>query len=186
MTVELKQPLPVDARQEQRTSIFVMATLYADSGSWPVKVRDLSSGGALVEGAVLPLPGSQVRLGRGALNVIGEIMWCRGGRAGLQFEASLSVDDWLPGQRVNAHQQRVDEMVQQVKSSATKKPMSVDLQRTFQSRGVSSAELTQLRLAIDSLAQDLADDSHVIARHAEKLQTLDLVAQALAKLTGER
>ena len=55
-----------DVRREPRTNMFVMATIYADTGSAPVKVRNLSSTGALIEGEVLPPLGATVRLRRAA------------------------------------------------------------------------------------------------------------------------
>lgn len=186
MTDELRQASPVDARQERRTSLFVMATLYANSGSWPVRVRDLSSAGALVEGAILPPEGTSIRLNRGTLSVVGEIIWCRDGRAGLRFDSNLSVADWLPRGRASMAQQRVDEMVQHAKSSITADPPVLAAQQLLQSKKINVGELEQLGAAIDSLALDLAADEHVFARHMAKLQTLDLVSQTLRKLALER
>lgn len=185
MTVALKQPLCTDARHEQRTSLFVMATLHADSGSCPVKVRDLSSAGALIEGAVIPPEGMSVRLVRGALTVLGQIMWSRSGRAGLRFDASVAVTDWLPGGRTSLPQQRVDEIVQQVKSAASFNPELPSTQEVIEPKKVSTTELKQLGDAIESLANDLAADPHVTIRHTEKLQILDVVAQTLRKLAIE-
>lgn len=163
-----------------------MATLYAGSGSSPVKVRDLSSTGALIEGGVIPAPGTNVRLCRGSLNIMGEVVWCRGERAGLRFESSLSVAEWLPGGRALAPQQRVDEIVQQVKASGAIGSHSAGHFATLQSSTVSAAELTQLRVALESLAEDLAADRDIVKRHVPKLQTLDITAQALRKLAAER
>lgn len=182
---ELTKPSHCDARGEPRTSLFVMGTLYTDSGSSPVKVRDLSPGGALIEGGVIPLPGTNVRLCRGSLNITGKIVWCRGGRAGLRFESRLSVAEWLPGGQAIAPQQRVDEVVQQVKASGMP-ALAIGPRPTLQSEKLSAVELTRLRVAIESLADDLATDPDVVKRHMAKLQTLDLVAQALRKLALER
>ena len=170
-------------RREQRKSMFVMATLYAVTGSAPVKVRDMSAAGALVEGAVIPAPGSKVRLSRGSLSVTGSIAWCKGARAGLSFDSTVSPDDWLPT-GTPAPQQRVDELVQHIKSSiAGGLPEASPL--LPQSPFVTAIEVDTVRHAIEDLADDLADDPDVIARHAEKLSTLDLAAQVLKKLAAE-
>lgn len=179
MIVELKERLPVVARHEPRTSLFVMATLYADSGSWPIKVRDMSSVGALIEGAVIPLPGTSVRVARGTLSAKGEIVWCRGLRAGLRFDARLSVSDWLPGGRTKPHQHRVDELLQEVREGLK---AGAPPTQTLQSKDVSGKDLLELEAAIVSLAEDLAADADVVLRHVHKLQTLDLAAQTLRKL----
>ena len=162
------------------------ATLSVGSDSFPVKLRDLSSEGALIEGVILPTSGTNVCLSRGSLNVVAEVVWCRAGRAGLRFESSVSVAEWLPQGRALAAQQRVDQIVQQVKASRTETLASPKHLPTFQSRKVGALELTRLRVALETLAEDLAADPDIVKRHMTKLQTLDLVAQALTKLAAER
>ena len=186
MIAELSKFAVSDARREPRTSLFVMATLYVGSGSSPVKVRDLSSAGALIEGGAIPPPGTSVRLCRGSLNITGEIVWHSGGRAGLRLESSISVAEWLPGRQATAPQQRVDEIVQQVKASGTAGSVSLQNVPEFQSSKLSALELTRLRVAIESLAEELAADPDIVKRHMAKLQTLDLAAQAFGKLAAGR
>ena len=161
-----------------------MATLYTASGSWPIKVRDLSSGGALIEAGVIPPPGTSVRLCRGSLNIMGEIVWCRGERAGLRFESSVSVSEWLP--RGRTPQQRVDSIFQEAKATKAAHSLASDTQPTPSPSKLSEVDLTQLRVAIESLAEDLAADPDVMDRHMLKLQSLDIAAQAFRKLAAER
>ena len=112
-------------RLSARTNLFVMAAICGGLGSEPVKVRNLSPNGALIEGAVLPQTGTQVRLCRADLEVGGEIVWCKDGRAGLQFGSPVVVADWLPQGSANAGQQRVDQLVQKLKTSgASSSPSS--------------------------------------------------------------
>ncbi len=162
------------------------ATLSVGSDSFPVKVRDLSSDGGLIEGVVLPISGTIVRLSRGSLAVTGEVIWCRGGRAGVRFESSLSVAEWLPGGRAPAAQQRVDEIVQQVKASRTESSASPAQGPALKASKLDALELTRLRVALESLAKDLAADPDIVKRHMAKLQSLDITAQALGKLAAER
>lgn len=185
MTGQMNETTP-DARREPRTSLFAMATLYAGLGSAPVKVRDLSSGGALVEGAAIPSPGTSVRLCRGSLHITGEIVWCRGQRAGLRFKSRLAVADWLPGGGVKTHQQRVDSIFQEAKASQPAHSPVSRHQQTPESGRLGAVELTEIRTALESLADDLAADPHVVEGHMSKLQTLDIAAQALGKLAAER
>lgn len=104
------------ARVERRTNMFVMASLIARSASGPVRVRNLSSTGALIEGAVIPAPGERVFLRRAGATVVGEVIWSRDGRAGLRSDSRVTVADWLPRANCSA-QQRVDEVVQGWKTS---------------------------------------------------------------------
>lgn len=174
-----------EAQREPRTNVFVMAAIYSDAGSAPVKVRNVSSGGALIEGAVVPPPGSQVRLCRGSNSITSKVAWSEAGRAGLRFESAVSVSDWLPGGSRTSQQQRVDEMVQQVKASNLVPVPAADC-REARSSQVSAVELTRLTEAIESLARDLVSDPEIVTRHMLKLQTLDLAAQTLRKLAAER
>ena len=185
MITELN-PAGPDARGAPRTSLFVMATLYADSGSSPVKVRDVSPAGALIEGENIPAPGMGIRLSRGSISICGEIIWCRGGRAGLRSESTVTVADWLPGRQSRTAQERVDRVVQQVKVSGTLRAPPTASVPSFMGSRLSTAELMQLRKSLESLAEDLAADPDIVKRHTPKLQILDLTAQALRKLVDER
>lgn len=163
-----------------------MATIYADSGSAPVRIRNLSPTGALIEGPVLPLPGTHVRLTRGSLSIMGNIVWHRDGRAGLRFKSTVSVADWLPQGRAVSAQQRIDEIVQHARtaSKGVDPRAPVDCPAP-QSTSLSAVDLRQLGLAIQSLSEDLAADPVAVERHGSKLQTLDIVAQALRRIASD-
>jgi hypothetical protein len=173
-----------ESRSSARTNLFVMAAIFVGLGSEPVKVRNLSPNGALIEGASLPESGTKVRLCRANLEVDGEIMWCRGGRAGLQFQSPVVVADWLPAGSAKAGQQRVDLLVQKFKNDGLNNPPSSVTIGEIDGKKIDQDELVHLRAAIESLAEDLAADSSVVERHWSKLQTLDIVAQALGKLAA--
>ena len=180
---EISARVANEAQRAPRTNLFVMAAIYADAGSTPVKVRNVSPGGALIESAVVPPIGSQVRLCRGNLSVSAQIVWSRDGRAGLRFQSTVSVADWLPRSLATHPQQRVDEMVQTVKATERVPTSSSDCLK-LGSSSPTALELTQLTEAIESLAEDLAADTEVVKRHLLKLQSLDLAAQALRKLAA--
>jgi hypothetical protein len=160
--------------------MFVMATIYAESGSAPVKIRDLSTSGALIEGGVLPHPGSKIKLVRGSLTIGGEVAWRKGSKAGLRFDASASVAEWLPNRRTVAPQEMVDAMVQEVKTG----PVTALTAAEPLPSPVSALELMRVKALIEALAEDLADDMGVVVRHGPKLQSLDLAAQLLGKLAA--
>lgn len=66
------------------------AALELSGTSLPVKLRNLSADGALVEGDSLPVEGAEVVFRRQELGVNARVIWVRGGRAGLSFKVSLS------------------------------------------------------------------------------------------------
>jgi hypothetical protein len=175
--------LTSEARTEPRTNLFVMASVIGDAGSAPVKLRNLSAHGALVEGAVLPEAGAMFRLCRGDLTIRGRVIWSAGGRAGLRFDGVANVSEWLP-QGSTSGQQRVDELMLHIKGSGA--PALAASKRRPPATSVTSGELRRLKEMLEELANDLADDDMVVERHASKLQVLDVVAQALGKLAETR
>lgn len=173
-------PRSLDGRSGQRTNLFISAVLYGDGDHCPAKVRNLSEFGALVEASVLPSPGTDVRLCRGSLAVVGQVVWRRAGKAGLRFNSAITVDDWLPGGR-NRDQARVDDIVQQVRTG------SVPAAETAESQSPKNAlagaqELEAIASSIEQLAEALATDQSVIVNHSWKLQQLEVAIQKLRRL----
>lgn len=161
--------------------MFVMAFLMAGSASGPVRIRNLSPTGALIEGAVIPESKERVRLRRTGATVAGEVVWSRDGRAGLRFDSRVTVADWLPRGANCSAQQRVDEVVQGWKTGASNAVPST-ANGIVHAGSISAAALTNLCEEIETLANDLAGDDVVVQRHLAKLQTLDTTAQVLRKL----
>src|SRR5579885_2200883 len=83
-----------DARAEQRASLYLAAALYCDGSSSLVKIRNISPTGALVEGPLIPAPGSLVQLVRGQLIVHGLVAWSADARCGLKFSGTVEVQKW--------------------------------------------------------------------------------------------
>jgi len=82
-------------RQSARKPVLLSATLEADGARTPVKLRNLSELGALIEGANLPGVGTRALFERGALRVGATIAWAEGGVAGIRFERLLDASEVL-------------------------------------------------------------------------------------------
>src|SRR5579864_5411375 len=97
-----------DNRSEGRSNVFLTAALETGAGSAPVRIRNLSSVGALVDGTTLPPVGAKVRLLRGHLSASGEIVWQEKTNCGIRFDHAINVIDWVqrPG---HSGQQRVED-----------------------------------------------------------------------------
>jgi len=165
--------------------MFVMATLYANGGSTPVRVRNLSANGALIEAAVPLAPETAVRLTRGNLNVAGSVMWAEELKAGLRFAAPIAVAEWLPQGRRGSGQQLVDEMVHRSRLGALSAEPPLG-------RGASPApgleladELIRLRQLLERAGEELALDTRIAAEHMMALQLIDGTVHALARLAAE-
>jgi hypothetical protein len=171
-------------RLEPRSNIFVIATLYGADGSAPVRIRNMSRNGALVEGGVLPPVGAEVRLCRGGLGVNGHLIWLAGRRAGVRFAASAATADWLPNGIRGSHQQLADEMAHQARlgdPSLADAPVAPPAPRLA---AALNDELLRLCRSLERAGEDLAADPDIAARHSGPLQQIDMAAQALARLAA--
>ena len=77
-------------RRQRRSNVLMAATVEFAGMSLPVKLRNLSSDGVLVEGEKLPVEGSEVIFKRQELSKTGTVAWVRDNRAGLSFKDPLT------------------------------------------------------------------------------------------------
>lgn len=101
----------VQNRRSRRANLFMAATLEVGAHSLPVRLRNLSREGALVEGDRLPIEGSVLIFVKGELRVKGRIAWAKDNRAGIAFDMYLDPDAVLrhvprPKSRPSAQSQR--------------------------------------------------------------------------------
>ncbi len=76
-------------RRTRRSNVLMTATLELSGVALPVKLRNLSAEGALVEGDTLPVDGAQLLFCKGDLRVSGQVAWTKGRRAGITFARLL-------------------------------------------------------------------------------------------------
>lgn len=167
-------------RSFPRTNIFVMAKLVSDTMSGPVRIRNLSEGGALIESKELPGTGERCRLIRGSLSVPGTVTRRGEKNVGFQFERQISVDSWMKSQ--NEQQQAVDQVVQQAKQMYPIADHAHLSGRKLQSTVGEREDLHEIADKLDRLADSLSGDPEVIARYMNQLQVLDLASQKLRAL----
>lgn len=160
--------------------MFVLATMAAPNASGPVKIRNMSLSGALIEGEALPRIGEQLRLQRGELTASGRIVWRREGKAGLRFEHAVEVSRWLP--TGSGGQQQVDQTFHDLRSATAHAKVSPMEQ--IEASPVGTEDLLKVAAALDALADDLAEDAAVVARYSAKLQSLDIASQLLRRFAA--
>lgn len=76
-------------RRSRRSHMLMTATLDYSGRAVKVTLRNLSSEGAQVEGAQLPVEGTALLFRKGDLAVAGSIIWTQGKQAGIRFEQKL-------------------------------------------------------------------------------------------------
>ena len=94
-SVQLEKVEAADPRLDDRSNVFLGATMRSPTGSFVVRIRNISAMGALVEGAALPGEGERARLDRGNLSADCEVAWEYGKLRGLRFDGSVDVSAWV-------------------------------------------------------------------------------------------
>ncbi|HEU0309589.1 MAG TPA: PilZ domain-containing protein [Sphingomicrobium sp.] len=166
-----------DGRRQPRTHLFVAATLYADEGSTPIHIRNMSPSGALVEAAVLPGPGSRIALRRGRFQATGCVAWRDDRRAGLKFDALVHVTDWMSRQP-SPGQSRVDAMVASVRGAAASGDQVALAHRDIVPI---ETELAMLRADLADMGSGLIADEIIAATHPE-IQLIDISLQRIDRI----
>ena len=82
-------------RKNRRSNVLMSASLELSGTSLPVKLRNLSAEGALVEGDKLPVEGSSVLFRKGDLSMPGQVAWVKGRQAGINFAQQLNPEQLL-------------------------------------------------------------------------------------------
>jgi len=82
-------------RRSRRSPVFLAATIEVAGRPEPVKLRNLSEEGVLIEGDRLPLEGSTTCFERKDLRVKSRIVWVQGRYAGVAFDHPLKTEDVL-------------------------------------------------------------------------------------------
>ncbi|MDQ3143787.1 MAG: PilZ domain-containing protein [Pseudomonadota bacterium] len=172
-----------ETRIAPRTNMFIAAVLHAAGGSCPVRIRNLSRSGALVEAAVLPPPGSAIALVRGAFRVTGTIVWNVGPRCGLRLDAAIIVADWMSNS-ANRHQGLIDKMVAEIKGGFASEPAPVPAAPPALLAVDLEGDIDRLRLLLEAVGDDLTGEPETLVRHATSLQNLDIAGQMLDALKG--
>ena len=78
------------ARTHPRVRVLLSAKISTTTEEIDVKVRDLSLGGAMVQGRGLPKVGTDIILSRGSFEIFARIVWCKGEVCGIEFDDPLS------------------------------------------------------------------------------------------------
>lgn len=172
-----------EARVATRTNICLLAVLKAGDSQQPVKVRNLSTSGALVDGGALPPAGADVNLLRGSLGISGKVVWSENGRCGVMFAERVRVKDWLAKGGVHQDQNRTDKLIAQIRKGEAAVPQLRPQPRKRFGLGIIEGRLADeiayvIRL-LESLGDDLANDRLLVARHAASVQGIDLAGQIL-------
>ncbi len=89
------------AEREPRQKLLRAGTLYWSGISIPVRLRNISGGGARVESGRELCPGSEVELDLGEAGFqVAEVRWSKDGQVGLRFAQEFDIESLAPSQQV--------------------------------------------------------------------------------------
>jgi PilZ domain len=171
-----------DGRNHRRTHLFVAATLYSDMGSVPVRIRNMSPSGALIESPNIPEPGIQMILRRGSLQIAGRIAWKAEQKAGIAFASNAYVADWMARQ-AGLDQERVDQIVADFKADGRSGNGSSSAASLTDDSSLETG-LMALRSELAQLGNSLIIDTILVATHPE-IQALDVSIQRIDRMIGQ-
>lgn len=163
----------MEHRSQSRSNVFLSASLIVGAAALPVRVRNMSRHGALLDGGSLPAPGVTVRLIRGGLSVDGKVAWQRDCQVGISFSGEIEVGAWV--KKVgHAGQQRVDDAIAALRRN---QPLPANQAPQTPSLGRISEEL-------QAICDRLASSSLITVEFGEELVKLDTLAQTLQQLSA--
>lgn len=166
------------------------ATIAAGTKSAPVRIRNLSELGAMIDGPSLPRAGVTLTLSRLALSIGATVMWNQDGRCGLSLSCPIAVDDWITGAStatdMASAQVRVDQLQTAIRSGTalpteTRAPapaMPPPVERSV------AAELARVKRMLDQVSAELCEDVDVLARHDRAIQNFDIAAMIVEELAA--
>ena len=165
-----------DPRTDPRSNVFLGAILTVRSKSIPVRIRNLSVSGALIDGAGLAEEGDQVRLQRGSLAVDGVVAWLGGDQAGLRFDEPITVESWVT-LHGHAGQRRVDMVVAAIRNDPT----------VLRERKSSQEHPTPLPVfgeELQQICERIAELPDISVALAEEVAKIEAIAFALVQRDG--
>ncbi len=156
----------------------------------PVRIRNVSETGALIEGSGLPEAGEAVLLSRGETEIDAVIAWASGSRRGVHFSRPVAVDIWRAGKPATAptpaSQGRVDliQAAARAGQNAASLPAPPPEDRWIGQLDARMAEeIAFVQRLVETLGDELVADPAVVHRHTQALQNIDVASQILGYLS---
>lgn len=160
------------------------ATAQVHGLSVNVRIRNISECGALIEGDLVPEPGTELKLQRGCHEALGVVMWAQPGRYGVKFRSPIVVARWAGVQTAPAAPTGFGSAEREPPPPAPllAKASPPDRCEALLTRRIGE-ELGYVQRLIDNIANELAGNPVIVHRHGHTLQGFDLASQILGHLS---
>lgn len=183
---------PEPSERALRTNLLMSGTIEAEDIAAPVRIRNLSETGALLEGAALPKVGARLVLRRLHLEIGGTVVWSESNRCGVKFAGTISVAGWRSGNWIapvgEVDQARVDSIQAAVRGGqlpaapAKTRPDWIAEQIDVDIDARVADELTALRRLLEDMGAQFSDERMLVERYPGTLQRFDFACQILGHL----
>ena len=182
-----------DQRRNARTNLLLSATASARGRTVPIRIRNVSECGALIEGAGLPMEGETLELKRGDLEICATVAWAAGNKRGVRFDRLVAVDSWTAGtlKVIDCTGLRDQRRVDAIQMAARNGSLTVAASDPPGSEtdvagldGRLAEELGYIQRLLETMGDELVADPAVVHRHLRCLQTIDLASQILTHLAS--
>lgn len=178
-------PSGTETRRDPRTEMFLSAILKGSCGAQKsVRIRNISSGGALIETDKPPRESDSVELVRAHLKVPASVAWSKGHWCGLSFLRPIAIEYWVPSLS-SRRQMVVDRDVAKIRrgdADLSNEPPPARLHDQLPSR--IAEELATLGRQVELALDELAGFAPLVVRMPDPLQQLEIVSQTLGHLSS--
>src|SRR5688572_1407005 len=180
-----------ELRASRRTNLMLAATIEAGGRSTPVRIRNLSDTGALIEGAGLLEKSEPVVVRRGELEIGATVAWCGGDKCGVRFDRPIPVGEWTGGKPRPLEctglrdQRRVDAIQAGARGQPVAGPAPAPSAPTVLPDHLEKRladELAYVQRLIESMGDELISEPIVVRHHTRALQSIDIASQILGYL----
>ena len=167
-----------------RVRVMMAAEVRASGLSAPVRIRNLSGSGALLEGDQLPEAGALIVLARNKLAADADVVWKRGARCGVRFRDRVVVDTWrgVEASAPSPHLRVVENEPQTASISAPDLLGHSDALIKGELNKRVGEELAYLQRLIEGIGNELVSNPLIVHRHGATLQQFDRATQILGHL----
>ncbi len=176
-----------DPRAFPRSTTFLTATMQVKGKACPVKVKNLSPRGAMIEAPDIPEVGCTITVTRGELGAAAEVVWTEANHFGVRFTEKVDVPRWS----IEAGYQS-----DSIPCLPAARPISkldkrkLDLDDTILLSRISD-EISYLGRVMETISDVLSSDPLLRHRHARSIQDLVISEEMLDQIaavlrTGDR
>ena len=163
-----------ETRLGARKNLFVAAQLDWENGSNPVRIRNISTVGALIQGDEFPSVDCSVKLTRGKVSASGHLVWVRGARAGVEFLVPVIPDEWLPS-RLKVRQGEAPVEIDCKGASAPESRSGAQSSRDL----IMAENLARIKTLVEEVRVEITLDSQEFRQGPEATNKLDVIRRLL-------